>query len=214
MAGQMLRNRNRFEDRKKDFDQEFDRDIIADMSCVPAAGEKFYERLFDDFSSAHDQVIGERRFFATQVANEYRLSLSSMFLELRGKLMKCAGKVTCLFRKNIFQRPFDVVELLSQNAFEQIGFAREMGVEGFFAHPDFSGEIVHGDVFESVGHEMVASAGQDTLGDRITVLRGVGRGWVHTLQKLYQYFKFPQAPGPIHIRLQQSQEFRSARIAA
>jgi hypothetical protein len=194
-SGEMLRNRNRFENRKKDFDQEFDWDIVSDMSCVPAAGEKLYEGLFDNLPSARDQVIGERRFFAAQITNEYRLSLSSLPMELDGELMKCADEVTCLFRKNFFQSPFGLVEFLGENAFDQNGFAGEMGVKGLFAHPDFGSEFVHGHVSESVSHEMLASAGKDPLGDRIQglLLQLVAMSWVgneavHTLRKPYWFF--------------------------
>jgi hypothetical protein len=191
VSGEMLRNCNRFEDCKKHFDQELDWDIGADMSCVPATGKKLYESLFDNLSSARDQVIGERRFFAAQISNEYGLSFAGLLLDMDGKLMKRADEVICLFRKNIFQRPFSLIEFLCENALEQNGFAWEMGVESLFAHPDLGSKIVHGDVFESVGHEMLASAGKDTLGDRIQELELLG--WIeseraHTLRKLYWYF--------------------------
>ena len=192
----MLRNRNRFENRKKDFDQKFDWDIVADMSCVPAAGEKLYEGLFDNLSPARDQVIGECRFFAAQIANEYRLRLSGLLLDLDGELMKSADKVTGLFGKDIFQNAFGLIEFLNQNAFDQNGFAREMGVKRLFAHPDFGGKIVHGHVFESVCHEMLASAGKDPQGDGIQelllVVCRVGNE-AHTPRKPYWFFQFPQA---------------------
>ena len=191
MSGEMLRNCNRFEDRKKHFDQELDWDIDADMSCVPATSKKLYESLFDNLPSARDQVIGERRFFAAQISNEYGLSFAGLLLDMDGKLMKCADEVIGLFRKNIFQSPFGLIEFLCENALEQNGFAWEMGVESLFAHPDLGSKIVHGDVFESVGHEMLASAGKDTLGDRIQELELLG--WIeseraHTLGKPYWYF--------------------------
>ena len=65
-----------------------------------------------------------------------------------------------------------------------------MGIESFFAHSHLGGEIVHGDIFEAMGHEMVACAGEDAVSDWIKI-RGLGEGKrleAHTLWKLYKYF--------------------------
>src|SRR5258705_8294327 len=70
-----------------------------------------------------------------------------------------------------------------------------MGIDRLFTDPDFGSEIVHGDVFETQSHEMVPRDGQDAMSDRIEILGLGDRKWVrvHTLRKLYEYFKFPPA---------------------
>ena len=84
----MLWNSNRFEDSQEYFNQEFDRNIVTDMSSLPPAGKKLDECFFDDLASSREQVFSKGRLFPAQVANEYRLRFRCMLLQLGGKLMQ------------------------------------------------------------------------------------------------------------------------------
>src|ERR1700732_794231 len=97
LTREVLRNSNRFQDYQKDFNQKFNWNIVTDMSSVPPASKKLYKRFFDNLTSSRDQVFGNGRLFAAQIANEDRLSFAGMLLQVGGELMKGADEVAGLF---------------------------------------------------------------------------------------------------------------------
>src|SRR5262249_30256461 len=131
VTGEMLRNGDRFENRQQNLDLKLDRDISADMPRVAAAREYLYERLFDDLSAPPDEVFRERRFLPAQVSDEDRLGFRRVFLQEGGELAKYTDEIAGVFGDDIFQFFFCIVEFLGQNAFEQVHFAREVGIKGF-----------------------------------------------------------------------------------
>lgn len=106
-----------------------------------------------------------------------------MLLQMGCELVQSVDKVTGLFRQNGSQFPLGFVEFPGQYAFDQGRLAGKVGIERFLAHPDFGGEIVHGNIFETVSHEMVASGGEDAVSDWIGRTERGGGDWLgfHTL---------------------------------
>ena len=117
-------------------------------------------------------ILSQSRLFAAQVTNKDRLRLARMLLQVGGELMKGSDEIAGFLRQHPSKFAFCLIKFLDQHAVDQGGLAREMRVERFFAHPDVSGEIIHGDVFEAVGHEMETGTGEDAARDGIGRERG------------------------------------------
>ena len=89
--------------------------------------------------------------------------------------MQTGGKVVAALRGGALEVGFDGTHFVADHFLEERHLAREMGVEGLFAHAQFGGEIVHGNAAETVREEIGAGAGDDAS-RRAELAAGWGAG--------------------------------------
>jgi hypothetical protein len=77
--------------------------------------------------------------------------------------MQPGGEVGRTFRRNGLQVFLNTAELIQEHGFQQGGLAREMSVDGLFAHAQSFGEVIHRDTVKAVGQELLARGPEDPL---------------------------------------------------
>src|ERR1019366_10158320 len=95
------------------------------------------------------------------IAHERMFDLFRMVLNGGQELPKVLREIGRMLLGNPFERGLDVPELVEHDGLKEITFARKAGVQGFLAHPQFTGQIIHGDPAKPVGKEMPARRGDD-----------------------------------------------------
>ena len=88
------------------------------------------------------------------VANERRLDLIQLALGASQQLMQRRWEIVRMRPRNFVQFRFDAGELVGQDGFEQIDFARKMGIKRFLADAQFRGQIVHGHAAKPMTEKM------------------------------------------------------------
>ena len=148
---------------EQNFDHDGGGDVVADVAGLAAFGEDFAKVALDDAAAALLDQLEQFRRRAAEIAGKERLHFVGVALHQVQELLEGGGKVAGGGDGDPGKIGGRVVKFVHEDGFDKLLLAGEMGVEGFFAHAQFFGEVVHGDMPEAVGEEMAARAGDDPM---------------------------------------------------
>jgi len=163
-----LRQLGRIHDRlhcpEEDLDDEMSGDIVSDKAGLLPLIEQFAEVTADQISTTLFDNLKQLRQFTADVPHKWWLNLSRVSLQAIQQVTQPRLDILSGCRFQTREVCFDFHELLLHDGLDERGLAGEMGVQGFLAHPKFSGKIIHADRSESMGEELFPSRADNPVG--------------------------------------------------
>src|SRR5262249_40232624 len=141
------------------------RDVLADEPLAAPFSQELAEIALNYVPPPGLHQLEQVWRLPLAVTQERWPNLFGMPLHTYEQPVQAGGEVGRTLRRNGLQVCLNTAELFQEHGFEQGGLAREMGVDGLFAHSQSFGEGIHRDAVKAVGEEMLSRSPDDPLPD-------------------------------------------------